>query len=169
MKQTTDTLKKLISEKYQVSERDIKRTKKYKRNNLIIREFSIGDEEGSIHCEVTTNESDEEVLGCRTKEHNEFNDYYFAIATVLDDGYFLVSIIRKSFWNRKKHSDDQPSPIEQLLPSYISDLNESSEMAVYLDDWKQAFNDLEKMGMEYNNDLARFLDRHHQNSMYIKP
>lgn len=170
MKQSTESLKKLIAEKYQVSEQDIKRTKKYKSNKLVVREFSVEVEGGEITCEVTTNESDEEVLGCRTKESNQFSDYYFAIGTVQDpDGFYNVSIIRKKFWNRYKHSDDQPCPIEHQLPQYISDLNESSEMAVYLDDWKVAFNDLEKMGMEYNNDLAKFLDIHYSNNMYIKP
>lgn len=170
MKQSTESLKKLLSQKYQVPETAIKRSKKYKSNNLIVREFNVSLEEEEIVCEVTTDEADEEVLGCRTKENNVFSEYYFAIATVQNpDGFYDVSIIRKSFWNKYKHCDDQPCPIEYQLPQYISDLNESSEMAVYLDDWKIAFNDLEKMGMEYNNDLARFLDTHYSNNMYIKP
>lgn len=170
MKQSTESLKKLIAEKYQVPENGIKRTKKYKSNKLVVREFSLEVESDMITCEVTTDEADEEVLGCRTKENNQFSEYFFAIGTVKDpEGFYNVSIIKKSFWNKYKHSDDQPCPIEYQLPSYISDLNESSEMAVYLDDWKIAFHDLEKMGMEYNNDLARFLDQHYQGHMYIKP
>lgn len=171
----SNDIKQQLSEIYLVSKKNIKRISKKKNidKNCIERIFSLGEitllVQSDIDDEKIIKTSRCDLVAVKKEQHNIFSDYFFAISTrLVDDEYYLVSIIRKDFWNAHHLSDDQPCPIEYQLPEYISDLNESSEMAAYLDDWTIAFNDLEQLGMEYNNELALFLDGFFNCRMHLK-
>jgi hypothetical protein len=157
-------IKQQLSEIYLCNKKDIKRiSKKKDAAEAIERIFQINDFLVSVRSDLT----DTKIIKISKKvqdpiiENNLFSDYYFAIGTnLIENSWFLVSIIKKDFWDANHYCDDQPCEIEYLLPEYIGDLNESSEMAVYLDNWEIAFNDLRQRGMQYNNELARFLEAH---------
>lgn len=104
------------------------------------------------------------------KSKPKFSNYYFAISTSKEesDDYYLVSIISKKFWKKNHHSDDQPSPLIDDLPDFISDLNESSEMAAYVDNWNDAYSELINLGFEYSNEVAEYLEEYYP-GMHIQP
>lgn len=174
MKYNTDTLKQYIAEKLSCSTKDIKRLSKSRLDDKTIRRvFEVASHS---QYELITSSGDDNVVGFNpmaqvSVSKKPFSDYCFAIDTVPTDGYYRISIIKKNFWAKHGHSDDRPCPIEHLLPSYIGDLNESSDMAIEVTDanWTTALNDLLAMGIDYENTLATYLNAIEQtNTFYIK-
>lgn len=109
----------------------------------------------------------------KVKTESQFSDYYFAISTQRIEragfsGYYLVSIISKEFWDENHYTDDQPSPLMYTLPAFIDDLNETSEMGAYVENWQEAYAGLIDLGIEYNNELAQFLNGFYP-GMHIQP
>lgn len=185
MKQSSEYLKELIEENFNLSSKSVIKRKSKTKNDKkeTVRIFEVTDNSNTFSVIVTTDINDEAVIGFEKSDtlsfkesekvkESPFSKYIFAIDTKYNSDIcgFELCIIRKSFWKKYKYMDDQPCKIEHLLPSFVQDLNESSNMAASVSNWKDAYDQLTELGIEYSNDVAHFLNKEMMAfTMFIKP
>lgn len=143
---------------------------------------------------VISNSSDEEIINIKKTSYEvlsseerdlqkkkeegiakKLKGYIFCVSEVLEDRwdsrilYHTVVIERKSHWDKYQYFSDQSCSIMKYLPSYIEDMNETSEMAATKQDHMEIIKDLERLGLNYSNELAECVNEIGDSKMYIKP
>lgn len=172
MKLTTDTLKPLISQRYNCPASQIKRGRKYKNESgQVVREFVVATKT----IEVVSSPDDTEIIDMKESGENTASppkksginpsDWYFYVyqdSTQMPDEPPTFCFVQKKYWHKHKYLQDQENPkLDRFLEQHsfyalmemayeYADINTLTQK-----DMDQGRQLLIQLGFEENPDLNR--------------
>jgi hypothetical protein len=183
MKLSTKILKEQLVIKYPLIDlNSIKRISKSKnKTSQVVRLFSsnigeitvITNLKDNVVVNISLNKDNQKLLSSPIPKTTRFAKYYFAVGNNITYDNDLkmniieLAIVPKKYWDKSHCLYDQPLKIENFLSRHnIESPNETSSFQAfdYLN-FLDVIKLLDSFGMDYNNDIAKFLGK----DMYIKP